>query len=78
MIKQLTDRQLKMLKKLYKQGRLSMVFNKYLPVILQSLQKDNWKQNKAITMPLNSTRINVVSKEYKINREGEESILNDK
>ena len=41
MIKQLTDRQLKMLKKLYKQGKLSMVFNKYLPVILQSLQKDN-------------------------------------
>ena len=63
MIKQLTNRQLKMLKKLYKQGKLSMVFNKYLPVILQSLQEDNWKQNKAITMPLNSTRIDVVSKE---------------
>ena len=41
MIKQLTDKQLTMLKKLYKQGKLSMVFNEYLPVILQSLQKDN-------------------------------------
>ena len=63
MIKQLTNRQLKMLKELYKQGKLSMVFNGYLPVILQSLQEDNWKQNKAITMPLICTRINVVSKE---------------
>ena len=69
MIKQLTNRQLKMLKELYKQGKLSMVFNGYLPVILQSLQEDNWKQNKAITMPLICTRINVVSKEQERDRE---------